>query len=228
MGGAAGAHGMGPGPMAMPPAGAGYGPPPGQSDDSTLKIGCGIAGCFGVLLVLLAVGGALFFMLSSSGPTASSGGPSSGGAPTADPTAAPNSGALRSLVKEQVGPYSLVASSPNVADSGFREGAVDSLGLRYKSASGVEIKHFLIVYGTEAQAEAKPKVMIEVIRNKVPSGQTFTVRSQPYKNREGEVIGKVYHVELDPETVMWTNGKLFSVVNGPEGHPLAFFKAVPY
>jgi hypothetical protein len=208
--------------------GAGYGPPPGKSDDSTLKIGCGIAGCFGVVLVLLVVGGALFFLLSAPGPTASGGGPSSDGAPSADPTAAPNRGSLRSLVKQQVGPYSLVASSPNVADGPFREGAVDSLGLRYESAAGVEVKHYLIVYGTEAQAESKPKQMIEVIRKKVPAGQTFTVRSQPYKNREGEVIGKVYHVQLDPEVVMWTNGKLYAVANAPEGHALKFFKAVPY
>lgn len=217
------------GPPGAVPMGPGYPPAPRRSDDSTLKIGCGVAGCLGVGLVVVVVGLVLFYLLQSgSGPTASgpsSGGPSSGESPRSE---APSSGSLRSIVKEQVGPYRLVASSPNVADGPFRDGAVDSLGLSYKSPAGIEVKHFLVVYSSEAQAEKMPKEMIELIRKKIPAGQTFTVRSQPYKNRDGKVIGKFYLAETEPEVVMWHNGKLFAVANAPSDHARQFFKGVPY
>lgn len=219
---APGPHGApGYGPPVMASAPAGYAPPAGGGSDSTFKIGCGIAGCVGVLLVLVLVGGGLYFMMSaSSGSTAS--GPSSG------PNTAPNSGSLRSIVKSQVGDYRLTSTSQNVADGPFQDGAVDSLGMSYKSSSGVEVKHFLIAYSSKSKAQGKPKAMIELIKSEVPAGQTFTVSSQPYRNREGEVLGKVYHVETTPEVVMWTNGKLFAVVKAPASHAVKFFKAVPY
>ena len=37
-----------------------------------------------------------------------------------------------------------------------------------------------------------------------------------------------YHVELDPEVVIWTNGKLLAVVEASPPHASKFFEAVPY
>ena len=73
-----------------------------------------------------------------------------------------------------------------------------------------------------------PQVVIEIIREHVPAGRSFKVTSGPYSNRDGEVIGTKYHVELEPELVIWTNGKLLAVVEAPAPNAVKFFEAVPY
>ena len=204
------------GPMAPGP----YGPPPPK--ESNFKLGCGVAGCVGVLLVLLLVAGGLYYMLTQQRDTASETGPSSGR------RGAPQSGSLKSIVKEKVGPYHLVGSGEQVSEDRLRAGSVDSMALKYRSDGGVDVKHFLVAYQSESEARDMPQVVIEIIREHVPAGQTFKVTSGPYSNRDGETIGTKYHVELDPEVVIWTNGKLLAVVEASPPHASKFFEAVPY
>jgi hypothetical protein len=190
--------------------------------ESNFKLGCGVAGCVGVLLVMLLVAGGLYYMMTQQRDTASESAPSSGR------RGAPQSGSLKSIVKERVGPYRLVGNGDTISDDRLRSGSVDSLGLKYRSDSGVDVKHFLVVYQSESEAKDMPQVVIEIIREHVPAGKSFRVTSGPYSNREGEVIGTKYHVELEPELVIWTNGKLLAVVEAPAPHAVKFFESVPY
>jgi hypothetical protein len=201
------------------PAGP-YAPPPRR--ESNFKLGCGVAGCVGVFLVLLVVAGGLYYMLTQQRDTASETSPSSGR------RGAPQSGSLKSIVKERVGPYRLVGNGDAISDDRLRSGSVDSLGLKYRSDAGVDVKHFLVAYESESEARDMPQVVIEIIREHVPAGRSFKVTSGPYSNRDGEVIGTKYHVELEPELVIWTNGKLLAVVEAPAPNAVKFFEAVPY
>jgi len=216
--GMGGAPGYGPaypqGPMGAGP----YAAPPRR--ESNLKLGCGVAGCVGVFLVLLLVAGGLYYVMTQQRDTASETSPSSGR------RGAPQSGSLKSIVKEKVGPYRLVGNGDTISDDRLRSG--DSLGLKYRSDTGVDVKHFLVVYQSESEARDMPQAVIEIIREHIPAGQTFRVTSGPYSNREGEVIGTKYHVELEPELVIWTNGKLLAVVEAPAPHAVKFFESVPY
>jgi hypothetical protein len=218
--GMGGAPGYGPAYAPSPIGGGPYAPPPAR--ESNLKLGCGVAGCVGVLLVLLVVAGGLYYTLTQQRDTASETSPSPGRRGT------PQSGSLKSIVKEQVGPYRLVGNGDEISDDRLRSSAVDSLGLKYRSDGGVDVKHFLVAYSSESRAQDMPQIMIEIIRERVPAGETFRVSSGPYSNRDGEVIGTKYHVQLEPELVIWTNGKLLAVVEAPSPHALKFFEAVPY
>jgi len=206
-----------------PPLGyAPYGAAATAPRESNARLVFGVAGCAGVLLVLLIVAGVIYFTTQDEPSERTASGPSSG------PTAAPSAGSLRSIVRQQVGDYKLVGNSNDIVGGRFREGAVDSLALKYRSAAGVDVKHVLIAYESEAAAKDKPELELEVIREQVPASQTFRVTKKPYTNRDGETLGMWYHVELEPEIVMWTNGRVFALVEAPTDHASKFFQAVPY
>jgi hypothetical protein len=199
-----------------------YGAAAAAPPESNARLVFGVAGCAGVLLVLLIVAGAIYFTTEDQSTERTQSGPSSG------PTAAPSAGSLRSIVREQVGDYKLVGNSNDIVGGRFREGAVDSIALKYRSASGVDVKHVLIAYESDEAVKDKPELELEVIREQVPASQTFRVTKKPYTNRDGETLGIWYHVELEPEIVMWTNGRVFALVEAPTDHATKFFQAVPY
>ena len=202
------------------PAYAPYGP--AGAEESNRKLIFGVAGCAGLLGLLMLVAGIIYFTTSDPTPDERAEGPAAG------PTSTPETGALRSIVREKVGDYTLVGNSDDVVGGRFREGAVDSLALKYRSSSGVELKHVLIAYESEEAAASKPELELEIVRQQVPSTESFRVTKEPYKNKKGETLGVKYHIELKPEIVMWTNGRVFALVEGPPDHALQFFNAVPY
>ena len=201
------------GPAAAPyyPAGAPAQAQSGGGSGAKILGGCGIAGCLGVVVAGIVV--LLVIVLFSSGSSSSSSSPSGG------PSEAPSSGSLRSLVKNQIGPYRLteVTARPTKLPAELTSGSQDSLGLSY-SGKGVQIEHIMMAYGSESSSTSHLRMF------------TCNVTTKEITNRDGKRIGSlcVFSASNGNHVAIWTNGSLLFLAVGPAENNAEFYNAVPY
>lgn len=211
----------------MPPGAAPLAPPPPAKDSGGMKLlgGCGIAGCLGVMVAVgLVVVLIVFFGLF--GEPSSSGAPSSGTTGTDDGTSSvPESGSLRSLLKQDVGGYSLAGTSP------IKEvpaGVVDNIGAVYVSSGGTKVVHLLYAFSTKSGASNAIQNLWTSSLAKRKSGQK--IERKTVYDKQQAVIGVRVSVTGGgyDEEVYWTNNKVLCVAMGPPPDPTTFEKLLTY
>lgn len=191
-----GAYPGGPAPMAAPAR-------PKKSDNGKL-IGCGIAGCLGVVLA-----GALVIGLV--GVVAGSGGSS------ARPTGSSQSGRLQDLLPQRVGKWRAVSSKPLQI-----EGAVDARLVRYRSGSA-SLEIAAAIFPTETNAKLALKGASDVVgRDTKTTPKPITIR-----NADKDIIGEAKQFQTNPEVVCYQIDKWMAVVSGPPGDLREFVSQVP-
>ncbi|MEZ4441453.1 MAG: hypothetical protein R3B72_20310 [Polyangiaceae bacterium] len=195
------------GPPGAPPQWQG-GPPmaaAAHKDDSNKKlIGCGIAGCFGLMLV----GGLLVGILAYAGG-------SDGG--SSRPSKSAPSGSLRDLIPNRVGKWRAVSAKPLQV-----EGAVDSLLVKFESGSQ-ELAWAGAVFSSEAESSAA----LEGAANAVQKDVGTSPDRVNIRDPDGKLIGEGRHFKTSPEFICYKIGKLMAVVSGPRGDVPDFIAALP-
>jgi hypothetical protein len=207
----------------------GYSPlppsPPAGDGGGGMKLlgGCGLAGCLGVALAgMFAFGLIALFAISGSGSGGSSSSSASGGRDL------PNSGSLRELVTETVGGYRLIGAGEITSPSeALQGGVVDSQGAVYSIPDGGQLKVFLFVYASEADAKSKIDRLYDRVLGALSSGEKL--ERGTVIGRGNEVIGSiVVYTNANLQSVTWSNHKLVAQVVGRTPHPFAFQKATKY
>jgi hypothetical protein len=210
----------GPAALALSPAEA----PPQASSGAGTKIlgGCGIAGCLGIVFVGI-VGIALVIVFMVSRPSSSSvsssdpGGEPGGSSGSSGSSEVPSSGALKELVRQQIGPYQLLgAGRPDKLPSPLMPGLQDSLGLNY-TASGVRVAHVMCAYASSSTSNERLDAILG------------NVDKQPLRDRQGRQYGRGGVARGgDLQMVVWTNGPTLFVAVAPPPHALKFHEKTPY
>lgn len=219
-----------PGYGAAPVPGGGYGaapgavpPPPPADDGGGMKIlgGCGVAGCLGAVFAAL-MGVGLIIVLVMLGGSSSGGGSSS---PSSGPGGeVPANGSVRDLVRQQVGAYRLVGTSPLEK---VPPGVVDSIGAVYMAPSGARVIHVLLVYPTESIASDRIQAVWSTSLSSLKPGQK--VSRGNVTDSSGTVRGTMVAVTGgNPESFYWNNRKLVVIVEGPAPHAKGFESSAPY
>ncbi|MBI4703537.1 MAG: hypothetical protein HY744_20695, partial [Deltaproteobacteria bacterium] len=186
----------------------------------------------GVLLVVGIVVVAIFFMAgksqsshaASEGPPESgpsTGGPSTTGTSTGASRDVPSSGSLRDIIPQQVGDYRLQTIQPM---TGMGSGVVDALSMVYFTPSGVRANHIVVVFSAAALAEAAMKETTQVVLGKFPG----EVKAFAVRNKDNEQVGSGNQILANPESILWTHGKLMATVTTAPGRTEAFYNGVNY
>ena len=216
----------GPGPEAAvgPEAAAGPGPkvpvgpvsPPSALSGRTTLLVIGGAVVVFVLALVVVLGGPgetkVPIPTTAAGPQPTQPGPSS---PPNQP--APPGGSLRTLVKQQVGPFQL----QTLKDAASLAGANERLEAVYRSADGVEVDLNLAAFPSPAAAEASRQAWKRQLE-----GAGFKLGEEgPVRSTTGTTLGtkSVYHAQ--DEVVVWTNRNLSVLAAGPTGQAVAFYDA---
>jgi hypothetical protein len=191
-----------------------YAPPPPaqaqQSSGSGAKIlgGCGIAGCLGIVVV----GGIILVIVLLVGGSSSS----SSGSGQSD---APSSGSLRSMVKNQIGPFRLleVTGRPTSMPSELVAGATDSLAMTY-TGNGDILAHIMFAYSTSGVSAARLAIF------------KCSVTQKEVKNKEGRRIGSLcVNMGSDGKHLaVWTNNNLLFIAHASPNTTAEFYNNVPY
>jgi hypothetical protein len=178
---------------------------PKKSDNGKL-IGCGIAGCLGLVVAGALLLGVVGF-LANSGSSSSSGRPTSSG----------QSGRLQDLLPKKVGKWRAVSSKPLQI-----EGAVDAMLVKYRAGSqSLEIA--AAIFPTETMAKGALKGASDVVRRDTNTvAKPITIR-----NRDNEIIGEAKQFRTNPEVVCYQIDKWMAVVSGPPGELKDFVSQVP-
>jgi hypothetical protein len=187
--------------------------------------GCGLAGCIGAVVAVMVGIGLIMVLVVVAGGSSSSSGSSGGGSSSSGPGGTvPTSGSVRSLIRQQVGAYRLVSTTPLEK---VPQGAVDSIGAVYMSPSGGKVFHILLVYPTESIAAARIESVWRSSLSKLKPGQK--VHRGNVKDSSGTIRGTIVAVTGgNPESFYWNNRKLVVIVDGPAPHAKAFESSAPY
>jgi hypothetical protein len=206
--------------MAPPPA-----PVPAGGSGTGMKVlgGCGVAGCLGVALAGVALVGLIVLVVALGSSSSSGPGPSAGRSGEL-----PGDGSLRSLVRSDVGGFTLISTAP-VTQLGDRlsPGVVDSLGAFYRAPDGTRLVQILLVYPSQSVAQARMQSVFEMALTTLQPGQKIT-RGQ-VKNSSGEEIGtSVAITGGSVDHVYWSNGKLLTFASAPSPNAVDYHDASPY
>jgi hypothetical protein len=221
--GAGGAYGGSPGaPQAAPPYSMQQGPlgvggppiaPPGKKSDSSLKVGCGIAGCLGAGLVIASVIGVIIIFSAGSRSAPDDDSSSSAGGKKKSR----KSGGVRAASPDRVGKFRAVRTRPLQVPN-----AIDSVLVVYRSG-GVELEHAVAVFPSTDAAQTNLLASIKRIAKDSPvSGKLIRIKSA-----EGDVIGLGTHFKGNPESFVYRVGKQMGIIQGPSGEVLPFFQKLP-
>ena len=169
-------------------------------------------GIVGIALVFVFMASRSGSSASSSEPTTSSGDPS-----TSSGSEVPSSGALKELVRQQIGVYSLLgAGRPDKLPAPLMPGLQDSLGLSY-TGEGVRVAHVMCAYASSSTSNDRLDAILG------------NVTKQPLRDRQGRQYGRGGVVrEGDLQMVVWTNGPTLFVAVAPPPHALRFHEKTPY
>jgi hypothetical protein len=138
--------------------------------------------------------------------------------PTTQPTTPTEGQALVDLLPPAVGPWTLTGASPD-PQAIVSFGATDALVANYVRTDGQQIVHNLMAFGSNSQADQT--------RNAVQRSLTRDLGYLPIGQlRRGTVVATRF-VGPD-EVVIWTNGPLLGMVEGPIDRTVDFFLALPY
>jgi hypothetical protein len=176
---------------------------PKQGDGKGLLIGCGAAGCLGIIGIIVV----LFFVLGASGSSSSS---DDGG------KSAP-SGRLKANVQKNVAGWKLKSTKPLEVS-----GSVDAIVVQYKKGSKL-IEWAVAVFPTEERAQEHLLGVTRSVANDVSvTGEVVRI-----KDDKGNEIGLGSHFESNPEFLCYRIGKLMAVISGPRGDVVPFFRELP-
>lgn len=186
-----------PGPMPAAPA---------KKSDNSKLIGCGIAGCLGVVLAGGLLMGVIFFVAGSSSSS-----------PSKPPASGVGSGRLEDLIPSKVGKWKAVSSKPLQV-----EGAVDAKLVKYRSGSeSLEIA--AAIFPSERVAKGALEGAADVVRK-----DTDTVPNRVnIRDSDNNIIGQARQFETNPEVVCYQIDKWMAVVSGPPGDIRDFVREVP-
>jgi len=178
-----------------------------KKDDNGKLIGCGIAGCVGVVVAGAVLVGVLFLVGASSGGSSPSSGPASG----------VGSGRIEDLIPSRVGKWKAVSSKPLQV-----EGAVDAKLVKYRSGSeSLEIA--AAIFPSETMAKGALEGAADVVRK-----ETKTVPNRVnIRDKNQNVIGQARQFQTNPEVVCYQIDKWMAVVSGPPGDIREFVAQVP-
>jgi hypothetical protein len=213
------------GPPGFGPPGGFGGPaaPPAEEGSNKTLIGCGIAGCLGLLLIVGALVAFFVFVPKSGGdgPSSSGGGPTQPNNPTGgnDPSRSPpTSGGLRDRMPQRVGRWTAQGVKP-VSVSGALEG----IQVEYTS-SGASLSVLALAFSSSNEAHQAMLALAEGV------GERARVTPKNIRIRDpktNEVIGEGRHFVASPEAFSYQTGKLATLIVGPQGDVIPFWNEFP-
>jgi zinc-ribbon domain len=210
------------GPPTPEPALAAVGPPRALPGRYTAMIvgGIGLLFVLALVVVLAGPGGTEEPPPVVPGTTTTVASPPAtpGSSPTNDPS--PTGGSLRSLIAEQVGPFTLQA----VERAAQLQGANERLRAVYRSADGTQVSIEVATYPSAADAERDRQLWKKALEAKAYK----QVKEGPVRTTGGEQVGTVAVYRNQSEWVVWTNNHLSVAAVGPAGQAQAFYDASEY
>jgi hypothetical protein len=185
-----------------------------------------------IIVVVVAAAAAVFFFLSSREETppetTTPVSPVAPPSPVTEPSVAPPSPVtpteptsdltLDDLLLPSVGPFSLQGVSAD-PDSVATFGATDALIADYRRSDGVQIIHNLLGFAAQPDASVARRVFVQTLKG----GFGYVDVDQ---FRRGSLNATL--LEGADEVLVWTNGALMAVVEGPFGLTVPFFQTLPY
>jgi hypothetical protein len=216
-----------PPPAAPPPGTPPYGAPPYPAARRSGPLVAVVV----IVVVVVAAAAALFFFLSSREDTTtetttpvspvappSPVTPSVAPASPVTPTEPTSDVTLDDLLLPGVGPFQLQGVSAD-PDSVATFGATDALVADYRRSDGVQIVHNLLGFAAQPDASVARRVFVQTLK-----GGFGYVEVDQF--RRGSLNATLL---VGPDEVLvWTNGPLMAVVEGPFGLTVPFFQALPY
>jgi hypothetical protein len=212
----------------MPP------PPPDPSaagKGTAILGGCGVAGCLGAIVAVVLLAGVVIVTVASlaSSPSA---GPTAGPSDTSGPVVAanlPNHGPLRTLIRTQVGAYSLVTTAavtkyPEL----LLDGMVDSLGAVYLTPGGQQLNEMILAYTSAEVARRHMDTVLAAFQ--ATYGPNAGIALEPVRNQNNVIIGARLLVN-EPggvQHVYWSNSNVLFIVTSYAPHAARFHEASPH
>ncbi len=225
-----------------PPQGA-YGPVAGMPPPDNASTGkgvamlggCGAAGCLGAVIVGVLSIAVVVIMVVASGPSTEPSAGTTAGTEPASPTTAgptipdnlPNHGAIRTLIRSQVGAYALITTAavtkyPDL----LLNGMVDSMGAIYRAPDGRQVNEMVLAYTSAHVARGH----VDTVRASFAATYGTNIVEDAVRNKEGTVIGARVVVTESGGTqhVYWSNSNVLFIVTGNAPHAALFHQASPY
>jgi len=136
----------------------------------------------------------------------------------------PYRGAVKDILPQKAGDYSLVQASPLSEIEQELVGPTDGVGAIYNSSNNHTVQHLLATFRTAAEAN---KELDDALKRYQDAH--MNVQLQELKDANGQTIGRKLIVnDGKTEALNWTDGSLYCTVVSYTGYSSDFAKNLPY
>jgi len=136
----------------------------------------------------------------------------------------PYRGAVKDILPQRSGDYSLVQSSPLKEIEQDLVGPSDGVGAIYNSSNNHTVQHLLASFPSAAEANKELDAALKRYQD-----AKMNVRVEEVKDKDGQTVGKKLIVnDGKTEALNWTNGSLYCTAVSYTGYSSEFTKNLPY
>ncbi len=136
----------------------------------------------------------------------------------------PYRGAVRNILPEKSGDYSLVQAQPLNQIEQELVGPTDGVGAIYNSSNNHTVQHLLATFPTAAEANKELNDALKRYQD-----AHMNVKVEDVKDEAGQTVGRKLIVnDGKTEALNWTNGSLYCTVVSYTGYSTDFAKNLPY
>ena len=136
----------------------------------------------------------------------------------------PYRGAVKEILPQRVGDYSLVQSSPLNEIEQELVGPSDGVGAIYNTSNNHTVQHLLASFSSAAGAN---KELDDALKRYQDAH--MNVQIEDVKDKDGQKVGRRLIVkDGKTEALNWTNGSLYCTAVSYTGYSLEFAKNLPY
>jgi hypothetical protein len=136
----------------------------------------------------------------------------------------PYRGAVKDLLKNEVGDYSLVRTVDFAEIAEEVNNPTDAVGAIYNSPSQHRVQHMITSFPSAKEADRE----LDKALNRYEDAHV-TLRIEQLRDHDGQVTGRRIVVnDLNTEAMNWTNGSLYCTAVSYTGLASTFAKDLPY